>query len=167
MGLVVIFIAKVLEVTCTTLRMVFISRGEKLYSSVIGFIEVVLWLKIASVVLVNINEFPLKMLVYALGFACGNYIGLIIEEKLGLGYANIQIITNIEDGDLLASNLRAKGRAVTIIDAKGRDDKKVILSLYVKRKNKDSIFNIIEELDMKAVVTVSETQKIYGGFGLK
>lgn len=167
MSLIFIFLAKVVEVSLTTLRMVFISRGEKLHSSIIGFVEVVIWLKVASVVLVDINEYPLKMLVYALGFACGSYIGLMIEDKLGLGYSNIQIITNVEDGEALAACLREEGRAVTILNGQGRDEKRIILSLYVKRKNKGVILEIIEELGIKGLVTVSETQKIYGGFGVK
>lgn len=165
--LIVIMLAKVVEVSLTTLRMVFISKGEKTLASIVGFVEITIWLKVASVVLVGINDYPAKMFIYALGFAVGNYIGLVVEDKLGLGYSQIQIITDIDDGEILASSIRELGRAVTVTKGSGKDSEKSILFTYVKRKSKDKILNEIESLNINGVVTVSETQKIYGGFGVK
>lgn len=164
--LITILLAKIIEVSLTTLRMVFVSKGEKRLASVIGFVEVTIWLKVASVVLVNINEHPAKMFVYALGFAIGNYIGLTIEDKLGLGYSKIQIITDIDNGEDLANSIRELGRAVTIIKGEGRDTEKAVLTTYVRRKDKDDLLKKIDA-NKVGIVTVSETQKIYGGFGIK
>lgn len=164
--LILIFVAKVIEVSLTTLRTVFISRGEKLYASSIGFVEIVIWLVVASAVLTDINEHPAKMIIYALGFTAGSYVGLMIEESLGLGYSNVQIITTVEDGKVMADALRDLGHAVTVLQGEGRDSKRVVLSTYVKRKKKDALLNAVEELEIKGVVTVSETQKVYGGFGI-
>ncbi|MDN6162392.1 MAG: DUF5698 domain-containing protein, partial [Atopostipes sp.] len=166
-GLILIFIAKVVEVSLTTLRTVFISRGEKLYASAIAFVEISIWLIVAGIVLNDINENPARMIVFALGFTAGSYVGLMIEEKIGLGYSNVQVITNVEDGELMARSLRELGNAVTTIDGHGRDSDRVILSTYVKRKHKDDLLQKVEDLEIQGVVTVSETQKIYGGFGLK
>lgn len=165
--LLLIFTAKVIEVSLTTLRTVFISRGEKLYASSIGFVEVVIWLMVTSAVLSDISQYPAKIFIYALGFSAGNYVGLKIEERLGLGYSNVQIITNVEDGKMMADSLRGLGHAVTVLQGEGRDNKRVVLSTYVKRKKKDLVLQAVEELEIKGVVTVSETQKIYGGFGIR
>lgn len=165
--LILIFIAKVIEVSLTTLRTVFISRGEKIYASLIAFVEITIWLVVASAVLDNITENPGRMIVYALGFTAGSYVGLVIEEKLGLGYSNVQVITNVKDGEIMAKSLRELGNAVTTINGHGRDSSRVILSTYVKRKRKDELLQRVEDLEIQGVVTVSETQKIYGGFGLK
>lgn len=165
--LILIFVAKVIEVSLTTLRTVFISRGEKLYASGLAFVEIIIWLVVASAVLNDITENPARMVVYALGFTAGSYVGLLIEEKLGLGYSNVQVITNVEDGKVMASSLRELGNAVTTIDGHGRDSRRVILSTYVKRKKKDELLQRVEDLEIQGVVTVSETQKIYGGFGIK
>lgn len=165
--LLLIFVAKAFEVTLSTLRTVFVSRGEKLFAASIGFVEVVIWLIVASAVLTDINEHPAKMVIYALGFSAGSYVGLRIEERIGLGYSNVQIITGVEDGKVMADALRELGTAVTILQGEGRDSKKVILSTYVKRKKKDDVLHAVEELGIQGVVTVSETQKIYGGFGIK
>lgn len=165
--LIVILLAKIVEVSLTTLRLVFINKGNKLLVTIIGFIEVTIWLKVASVVLVGINEHPAKMIVYAVGFALGNYIGLLIEDKLGLGYSQIQIITSLENCENLANFIRGKGKAVTVVNAEGKDSNKVILFTYVKRKDKDKLVNQINDLNISCVITISETQKIYGGFGVK
>lgn len=165
--LILIFVAKVIEVSLSTLRTVFISRGDKLYSSAIAFVEIIIWLIVASAVLNDITENPVRMLVYALGYTAGSYVGLLIEEKLGLGYSNVQVITNVEDGIAMANSLRELGNAVTTIDGHGRDSKRVILSTYVKRKKKDELLKRVEDLKIQGVVTVSETQKIYGGFGIR
>ncbi|NMA72552.1 MAG: hypothetical protein GX961_11640, partial [Firmicutes bacterium] len=75
-GLLFVFFAKVIEVTLTTLRMLFVNKGAKLYASTIGFLEVLVWVKVASIVLVGINENPASMFVYALGFSVGAYVGI-------------------------------------------------------------------------------------------
>lgn len=166
-GLFLIFTAKAIEVSLTTLRMLFLNKGARLYASSIGFIEVLIWIKVASVVLEGINENPAQMFIYALGFAAGNYVGMMIEDKIGLGYSNLEIVTDVEGGEILSAKMRGLGKAVTEINAKGRDGDRVVLSLYVKRKNKDDVLKLIKDINANCVVTVSEIQKAYGGFGLK
>ena len=165
--LIIIFIAKVIEVSLTTLRMVFVGRGEKFYASAIGFVEIIIWLNVASVVLVNINENPAKMVTYALGFALGSFVGLTIEDKIGLGYANIQIITDQVNGLSLATSIRELGRAVTVLEGEGKDSKNLILTTFVKRKDRDTILSTLKDKEVNGLITVAETQKIYGGFGIK
>jgi uncharacterized protein YebE (UPF0316 family) len=58
-----IFFAKIFEVSLMTVRTVLITRGEKLWGSIIGFVEVILWLYLISNVLIGISENPVKMIV--------------------------------------------------------------------------------------------------------
>lgn len=167
LGLILIFIAKAIEVSLTTLRMLYLNKGAKIQASTIGFIEVLIWIKVAAVVLDGIDENPTQMFIYALGFAAGSYVGMMIEDRIGLGYSNLEIVTDVESGDFLADEIRDLGKAVTEINAKGRDGRRVILSIYVRRKNKDKVLSLIREMNINGVVTVSEVQKAYGGFGLK
>lgn len=166
-GVLIIFLAKVFEVTLTTLRMLYINKGAKIEAALIGFVEVMIWLKIASVVLVGINDDPAKMFSYAIGFAVGSFVGLVIEEKIGMGYSRLEIITNEADGELLAEEIRKLGKAVTLTRSEGKDGDNVILSTFVKRKTKEIVLDKAKEFNVKGVITVSEIQKVYGGFGLK
>lgn len=166
-GLLIIFLAKVVEVSLTTLRMVFVSKGERLYASSVGLVEIIIWLQVASVVLTDINEHPMKMVMYAVGFSVGNYVGLIIEEWIGLGYSEVRVISNPVDSGVMANALRDSGYAVTTTNAEGRDGYQIVSSVYIKRKEQQSVIQLINDLELDTVITVSETQKVYGGFGLK
>ena len=167
MEILIIFLAKIVEVTLSTLRTVLVTKGEKIYVAIIGFIEVSIWLKVVSVVLTGISESPAKMLAYALGYACGSLVGLTLEEKIGLGYSTIQIIANKDQGNVLAKLLRDEGKAVTILEGEGMDSKKSVLLTHIKRKDKELIMKKIEDLNIQAVVTISEIKKIYGGYGIR
>lgn len=79
-----IFLARVCDVTMETVRIVFISRGIRALAAAIAFFEIVIWLLAVEVVmndLANIANF----FAFALGFAAGTYVGLMVEEKLSLG----------------------------------------------------------------------------------
>lgn len=162
----IILLAKIIEVALMTIRTVFISKGEKVFASLIGFIEVLIWLKIVSVVLIGISEDPYKMLAYASGFAIGNYVGLILESKLAIGLITIQAIVDESVGHQLAQSLRNQKIGVTLINGEGRDANKNILVLHVKRKMKGRVINEIEKQVEKSVITVSDVQVVHGGFGL-
>lgn len=164
---ILIFFAKIIEVSLTTVRTVLITRGEKFYGAVIGFFEVLIWLYVIGTVLVGINEEPFKMVVYALGFSFGNYFGCILEDKLALGLMTINAIVSEKDGGTLAEILRAENVGVTLIDAEGLKEGKKMLILHVKRKRKSEVLKIIKNSNIKAVVSLMDTKTIYGGYGIK
>lgn len=164
---ILIFFAKIIEVALMTVRTVLITRGEKLYGSIIGFVEVSIWLYVISKVLIGIDKDPLKMLVYAFGFACGNYIGCILEDKLAIGVLTINAITSQKDGEELAQLLRDEKVGVTIVNAEGLIEDKKMLILHVKRKRKKEILKLIQNSDIKAVISVADTKTVYGGYGIR
>ncbi|NKF06670.1 DUF2179 domain-containing protein [Clostridium gasigenes] len=164
---ILIFIAKIVEVSLSTVRMVLITRGEKLYGAIIGFFEVIIWLYLITTVLVNINEEPFKIIAYALGFACGNYIGCILEEKLALGLITLHIIVSEKDGKTLAEILRAENVGVTIVDGEGLKESKKMLILHVKRKRKSHMLQIIQNSNINSVISLMDTKSIYGGYGIR
>jgi len=167
LGFIIIFFAKIVEVSLTTIRIVLITRGEKLYGSIIGFFEVLIWLYIIGTMLVGINEAPLKMITYALGFACGNYIGCILEEKLALGLITINAIVSVKDGYTLAELLRKENVGVTIVDAEGLKEEKKMLILHVKRKRKSELIKLISDSHINAVISLMDTKTLYGGYGIR
>ncbi|MBB6624543.1 DUF2179 domain-containing protein [Clostridium gasigenes] len=164
---ILIFLAKIVEVSLSTVRMVLITRGEKLYGAIIGFFEVIIWLYLITTVLVNINEEPFKIIAYALGFACGNYIGCILEEKLALGLITLHIIVSEKDGKTLAEILRAENVGVTIVDGEGLKESKKMLILHVKRKRKSHMLQIIQNSNINSVISLMDTKSIYGGYGIR
>lgn len=163
----IIFFAKILEVSLMTVRTVLITRGEKLFGSIIGFVEVIIWLYLISTVLVGINEEPIRMIVYSLGFASGNYIGSILEEKLALGLLTINVIVNEEHSEEVIEILRGMNIGVTVMNAEGKDNLKKVLIVFVKRKRKNEITKVIENMNKSCVISISDTKAIYGAYGIR
>jgi uncharacterized protein YebE (UPF0316 family) len=161
-----ILFAKITEVSISTVRIVLITKGERKIGALIGFFEILLWLFIASNVIKNISEDPLKAVFYALGFAIGNYVGSILEEKIGLGLSEIQVIVMEEHGILLAEEIREKGFAVTLVRGEGKNRPRAILMMFLPRKRVREVVKYIQNKQENAVITVSETKPIYGGYGM-
>ncbi|PPK45943.1 uncharacterized protein YebE (UPF0316 family) [Clostridium algidicarnis DSM 15099] len=164
---VLIFLAKIVEVSLMTLRTVLITRGEKVVGSIIGFFEVIIWLYLVSTVLVGISEDPIKMVVYALGFSVGNYVGSFLEEKLAIGLLTISIVASANDAIIIAEKLRKDNLGVTLVEAEGINEKKKMIVVHVKRKRKKEVIKLIEDTNTKAVISIADTKTVYGGYGIK
>jgi uncharacterized protein YebE (UPF0316 family) len=162
-----IFVAKIIEVSFSTLRTVLLTRGEKLYAAVIGFFEVTIWLLIIGNVLNGIREDPIRMFVYAFGFACGNYVGSTIEEKLALGLMTINVIISKDDSEMMVELLRKAELGVTTLSANGINDDKTLLIIHAKRKRKNEIMKLIQNSNINAMITVNDTKTVYGGYGVR
>jgi uncharacterized protein YebE (UPF0316 family) len=58
--LALIFLARIIEVSLGTLRVIFVNKGHRKQAFLLGFIEVTIWVFVASRVIVGITEQPLK-----------------------------------------------------------------------------------------------------------
>ncbi len=161
-----IILAKVVEVTIATLRMVLVTRGERKAGSILAFMEAIIWCTIVGSVITGLTESPLRLIAYSLGYAIGTYVGSLLEEKLAIGLCEIQVILTEKQGDQVATILRDDGFAVTQIKAKGKVEAREMLILYAKRNKIKHCTEIIKKTEPHAVVTVSDKKPVYGGFGL-
>jgi uncharacterized protein YebE (UPF0316 family) len=160
----IIFFAKIIEVSISTIRIMFVAKGERVKASIIAFFEILIWIVIVSSVLSNLSEDPLKALVYAAAFSIGNYLGVYIEAKLALGLSSIQVITQEGTGSELAKLLRDHNLGVTVIKGEGKETAKEILLIHLKRKRiKESIDLINSQLD-NAVIIINEVKAVRGGY---
>ena len=162
---IIIFFAKTIEVSISTIRLVYINKGERVKGAILGFFEIMIWILVVSSVLHNITDDPLKIFAYAAGFSLGNFMGVSIESRIAVGLASIQVVVNEEDGDNLASILRDNLLGVTIIDGKGKNDsKKDLLFIQLKRKRIPAAIKLIKETDPSAYISVNDVKSIVGGF---
>lgn len=162
LGALVIFGLRVLNMTLDTLRMLFMLRGKKALSWGAGFIVSLLYVLLLTSVLSNLNN-PLFIIAYAAGFATGGVVGMWIEERLAIGFTNIQVISP-RRGVVMAQNLRESGFAVTEIPARGKDGMVSMLSLTVRRKQVLDVERIINECDEAAFVTTEDVHPVRRGF---
>lgn len=162
----VILVVKVFEVSLATLRIVLITKDERMKGAIIGFFEVIIWVIVVSTVLTDITEDPFKVVVYAFGFAIGNFVGSKLENMFAIGDANIEVITHKLDGKKMAKHLRANGLAVTSVNAYGMNDKREILFMHVPRKRIKQTVELVRGFEQDVVITVHDIKPIYGGYRL-
>ena len=153
-----IFISRVTDVTLDTLRIVFISRGNKIVAPILGFFEVLIWLIAITRIMENLDNVT-TYLAYALGFAVGNYVGLLVEEKLAIGTQLIRII-GLTNSHLLIETLREKGFGATVIDAKGKNGAVQVIFVITRRKVINQVIGIINHFNPKAFYSIEDVRSV-------
>lgn len=159
-----IFVAKLVEVSLATVRVVLINRGEKLKGACIGFFEVMLWVIVISQVLDGVSQDPAKLIIYCLAFALGNYLGVIIENKLAIGTVCLQAVVKEELKDELSETLRSKGFGVTNVLGEGKDGPVDVLLIYLKRKSAQEAIDLIRTVCPSSLVTINDVRQMRNGF---
>src|SRR5512139_725792 len=114
-----IFALRVSDMSLDTLRVLFVMRGRKGTAWVLGFFQSAIFVVAITSVLSNLDN-PLNIIGYAAGFATGNVVGMVIEERLAVGHTDLRVISS-RRGAAIAERLRAEGYAVTEIPARGKD----------------------------------------------
>ncbi|WP_439879558.1 DUF2179 domain-containing protein [Pontibacter sp. MBLB2868] len=153
-----IFFARICDVTLGTLRIVFISKGDKFIAPLLGFLEVLIWLVAITQVMENLNNVA-SYLAWATGFATGNFLGLRVEQKLALGQMVVRVIT-VEPADKLIDRLTGHGYRLTCIDARGTRGKVNLLFLIVKRKKLNKVIDIIRDYNPQAFYSVEDVRSV-------
>lgn len=160
-----IFFGKIFEVAVSTIRLVLINRGERIKGSIIAVFEMLLWLFITGTVLSGFQQDIVRVFIFALAFAAGNYVGSWMEDKLAFGLCSIQVIVPECSGSQeLAGKLRKNNFAVTTIKGKGKDGERDIMFLHLKRKRISQAVEIINANLENAVIVVNDSKVIHGGF---
>ena len=156
-----IFLARVADVSLGTFRTIVIFRGYKLLASLIGFFEIIIWLIAAGLVFKHLDQWHLAF-GYSAGFATGIYVGMWIENRFAIGNELIRCISF--NRDILAEKIRNEGFTVVSVDGDMGEDKPVeVLFIVEKRRNIPKLIYLINELDKNAVYTVSDLKSVYDG----
>lgn len=161
-----IFIARIIDVTIGTIRIVMVAKGQKIWAPILGFFEVLVWLLAISRIFENLDNW-LCYFGYAAGFAAGNYIGLLIEEKLAMGLVKIQIITR-KSAELLIDSLKESGYGITYHDAQGVSQEVSIIYSIIKRTDLLYIVERIKTHNPNAFYSIEDVRFVsHGNFPIK
>lgn len=162
LGAGLIFLLRVSDMTLDTMRVLFVMRGRKGITWVLGFFQAAIFVLAISSVLTNLDN-PLNLIGYAAGFATGNVVGMLIEERLAIGYIQLSIISS-SYGAAVAAHLRQQGYAVTEIPARGKDGMVSLLNCSVLRRNAGKVRGLVSEIDEEAFITAEEVRPVRRGF---
>jgi len=156
-----IFLSRVGDVTLGTLRIIFVSKGKKFLAPVLGFFEVFIWILVISRIMQNLDNY-VNYFAYAGGFAAGNYVGMLLEEKIAIGVMVVRVITQ-KPADLLIEKLIGMGCGVTSVDARGaKEDVHVIFSV-IHRSELKTVIDIIKKYNPRAFYSVEDVRYVNEG----
>jgi uncharacterized protein YebE (UPF0316 family) len=127
-----IFIARAMNVSLGTVRSVLALRRQKHLAAVLGLLESLIFILVISRVLQDTRNIA-NIVGYCGGFGAGTLMGLVIEEKLGLGHALVQA-TTLDDGRKIADTLRNAGYGVTEMTGQGQFGTVHIVTTVVPRR---------------------------------
>jgi uncharacterized protein YebE (UPF0316 family) len=153
-----IFVARVLDVSMATIRIIFVSRGKKFLAPILGFFEALIWIIVIGQVMQNLGSI-FSYIAYAGGFATGTLVGMIIEEKLAIGVVVVRIIV-MKDQCQIQRRLSEAGFGVTTVDAQGKTGAVKIIYSIMKRKELDDAIDIIESCDSKVFYSIEDAKKV-------
>ncbi len=149
-----IFLARVTDVSLGTLRIMFISKGLKYYAPLVGFFEILVWLLAIGQIMQNLTVWYYYFF-YAGGFATGNFVGILIEEKLSIGMVAIRIITK-KDATNLIKALEKEQFGMTVVDAHSASEKVKIIYMVLRRDRVNQIITIVKKFNPTAFYSIED-----------
>ena len=158
---ILIFLARILDVSVGTLRIVFLSRGLKTLAPICGFFEVLVWLMAIGYVIQNLDHWY-NFIAYALGFATGNYVGLFLEERVAMGFLSVWIVTT-QDATSLLTRLEREHFGTTVVGARGARGKVRIIIAVIRRKQLPKLVRLVRKVNPQAFLTVQDIRSVRGG----
>ncbi len=158
-----ILLARVVDVSLGTIRILLLMQGSRGYAAIIGFFECLIYIFILGMMVQHLDS-PINLIFYSLGFALGNYIGSFLEEKIAIGHVTLQLISK-NCSHRLVEEIRNLGYGVTVCNGYGKDQvERCLLHILTKRKKLPALLRRIEEIDKECFITVLDAKKISGGF---
>jgi len=157
-----IFLARILDVSLDTIRILLIGRGHKSIAPLLGFVQVIVWLLAIRQIFLNLSN-PVCFIAYAAGFAAGTWVGMLIEEKLAIGVEVIRVIAR-NDASQLIQFLRDKGYRVTRVNGFGVTGEVSIIYTIVRRQDMPDVVSIVRRFNPKAFYTIENVRTVTENF---
>jgi uncharacterized protein YebE (UPF0316 family) len=154
---VIIFIARVCDVSIGTLRTIITVQGRTVIAFFLALFEITIWILVASKVINQIHDQPILVVFYAFGFATGNVVGILVERKLALGIIILKVITRTA-GKEISESLREKGQAVTVFIGEGLKGPVTELYIACRRRDLPWILPEVQSFDQNAFYIIEQAR---------
>ena len=158
---ILIFLSRIADVSIGTVRVILVSRRLKYLAPVAGFFEVLIWILVIGQIMQNLSS-PVCYVAYAGGFATGNFIGILIAEKLSIGMVLVRVIFPKQANGLI-DRLRERRYGVTSIDGQGADGPVQIVFTIVPRREVQTVVDLVKESNPEAFYSVEEVDFVERG----
>lgn len=158
---VLIFLARVCDVSVGTLRIMFIGRGKKAIAPFLGFFEVLIWLIAISQIMQHLTM-AFYYVAYAAGFAAGTFVGMYIEEKLAVGMILVRVVSSRDAAGLIDA-LASEDYGVTSVPAQGARGQVSLVHTIIKRSDLARVIEIVTRFDPKVFYTIEDVRCVNEG----
>lgn len=153
---VLIFFMRITDVSIGTLRIMMVAKGRKLIAPALGFVEILIWLYAISNIVQNADNVWFY-LAYGAGFAAGNYLGILVEERLAIGIGMVRVVTRQRATGLIGA-LRSAGYGVTTVVGEGADGPVDIIYTVVRRAEVPAVIEEIHRFNPRAFYVVEDVR---------
>lgn len=151
-----IFLARICDVSIGTIRVIFVARGFRGYAPILGFFEVLIWLMAIGQIMKNLNNVACYI-AYSTGYATGTYVGIWLEEKLSLGKVIVRVITR-KDATELVECMRSSDFPVTAINAEGETGNVKVIFTIIRRQMLPRMVKMIKQFNPNAFYSVEDVR---------
>ena len=158
---ILIFCSRICDVTLGTLRIIFLSKGYKYIAPFLGFFEVLIWVVAISQLLSNMSSW-VAYVAYAGGYATGNFVGMLLEERIAIGTLLLRITTT-KGGHELLKLLNSHGFGVTLINGEGSSGNVSIIQTVTSRKAIKKVEKLLIEYDSNLFYTIEDVKMVKRG----
>ncbi|MDD3135858.1 MAG: DUF5698 domain-containing protein [Methanoregula sp.] len=164
----IILVARIVETTMETIRLVYVTKGHKYLASGIGTLKIGVWVVSTGLVLTNLDNIP-GILAYMVGYGLGTLLGMTIESWIGLGSVIVRIFCT-EEPEHLISQLGQRGFGTTRINGSGQFVPAVaVLISIVPRTELRQLLEMLKQdyptvhFTIEEISTMSEREIFFGG----
>ncbi|MEI6346973.1 MAG: DUF5698 domain-containing protein [Bacteroidota bacterium] len=158
---ILICLARITDQSIGTLRLILVSKGYKFIAPFLAFFESLIWLLAVSQILKHLDNW-VTFVAYGLGFALGNYIGIILEEKISLGNVIVRVFPKTDHAGLI-EYMNQQNIGYSIIDAEGRMGGLKIIFSIIGRKSVSAFVQKIEEFTPGSFYSIEEVKSVKKG----
>lgn len=160
-----IFLLRIVDISLYTLRINMVMRGHKGLAWLFALFQSLVFVYALRVVLTGMDNWY-NVIGYSAGFATGLVVGMILEDRLAIGFTHLRI-TSSGRGAAITERLRQAGFAVTEVAGSGRDGAVMLLNCSVLRKDAPQVIGLTSQVDPEAFITTENVRSVRKGFWQK
>ncbi len=156
-----IFLARITDVSINTIRIIYVLGGRRLTSTILGFFESFIWLMAIRQIFEHMDNW-ICYVAYPGGFAMGILVGMMIEERIAYGKVIVRIITRKDVAELIAFLNKNQFR-YTKVNAEGPDGHENLVFTVLQREHLESLLSQMKAILPSAFYTVEKVNRAADG----
>lgn len=151
-----IFLARICDVSISTIRIIYMLGGRRYASTILGFFECFIWLMAIRQIFQHLDNWVCYV-AYPAGFASGIFVGMLIEEKIAYGKVIVRIITR-KDVLPFIQFLNQQNFRYTKVVAEGPDGHENLVFTVLQRERLDELLKKLKEILPTAFYTIEKVK---------